>query len=48
MHRNKDGREEFQQVKNGSLDAYSPMRYDLNMTSYARIMIDPNGCCGTT
>ena len=46
IHRNRDDRVEVDLVKNGGQDAYSEMLYDKDMTSYARITIDPNGCCG--
>jgi hypothetical protein len=46
IHRNRDDRQEVDLVKNGGHDAYSEMLYDKGMTSYAQIIIDPNGCCG--
>ncbi|MFC6007998.1 DUF2690 domain-containing protein [Angustibacter luteus] len=47
IHRNYDGKQYQCTTAEGAQDCYTPMVYDLNMTSYAKGIIDPNGAAGT-
>ena len=47
IHRNYDGKEYQCTTGEGEQDCYTPMVYDLNMTSYAKGIIDPNGATNT-
>jgi len=47
IHRTNDGKVYDQRAVDGTQDAYSPMVYDKDpLSSFAKIIIDPNGCCG--
>ena len=47
IHRNYDGKQYECTTPEGAQDCYTPMVYDLNMTSYAKGIIDPNGATNT-
>jgi hypothetical protein len=46
IHRTNDGKVYDHQAAAGAQDVWSQMVYDKGLSSYAEIIIDPNGCCG--